>query len=418
MLEDTISALDFNELPSRVRTDRANGIKLYTTSVLARGGNPEVALADENRIGTWSQLVNHTRALEDRGVSGLTSRLVTVAKSGANPYADEMIRKIPESLAPVIAELRGGVDSKGIVLADATTTGNARGATTETFMAPLRVEDFMPWLGRGREPVMGQMQHFVRYIDSTGKAGPAASVGAVKKIGTAAKQHAAPVRILACATDVDVIRMAEAAFNQNGEGYSLDEYNDLAANMAMRAALADVAINGDATVGWNGILSTGAVGKSRSITTYAAINVGTDTAAVVAKAIGNAIADALAGVSTDPETALDTVVISDTMHDKLGESTSGGDTYLTVLMKHWQSRGIVNWHVSDAIRSEDKSVQRMIVTRSAEGKLRPRLLAPLNPQVFTYVNGAHTETYYFAPCAGVWNPFQAVTSVINMVWSA
>ena len=150
MLEDTISALDFNELPSRVRTDRANGIKLYTTSVLARGGNPEVALADENRIGTWSQLVNHTRALEDRGVSGLTSRLVTVAKSGANPYADEMIRKIPESLAPVIAELRGGVDSKGIVLADATTTGNARGATTETFMAPLRVEDFMPWLGRGR----------------------------------------------------------------------------------------------------------------------------------------------------------------------------------------------------------------------------------------------------------------------------
>ena len=54
MLEDTISALDFNELPSRVRTDRANGIKLYTTSVLARGGNPEVALADEDRIGVWS----------------------------------------------------------------------------------------------------------------------------------------------------------------------------------------------------------------------------------------------------------------------------------------------------------------------------------------------------------------------------
>ncbi len=78
----------------------------------------------------------------------------------------------------------------------------------------------------------------------------------------------------------------------------------------------------------------------------------------------------------------------------------------------------MNWHVSDAIRSEDKSVQRMIVTRSAEGKLRPRLLAPLNPQVFTYVNGAHTETYYFAPCAGVWNPFQAITSMINMVWSS
>ncbi len=72
MLEDTISALDFNELPSRVRTDRANGIKLYTTSVLARGGNPEVALAVlvEGGLG-HSDHVDVRRAGEDPNRRGV-----------------------------------------------------------------------------------------------------------------------------------------------------------------------------------------------------------------------------------------------------------------------------------------------------------------------------------------------------------
>lgn len=418
MFNDVVTNLDPNELPPRVRADRKIGMELLTRSTLARGGDPAVALADEGKIANWAQFVNHSRALEDRGISGLGSRLKSVAEKGANPFADELLRKIPEALAPALPSLTGILPSAGIRLADAVQAGANRGQVAETFVTPLRTEDFMPWLGRGQEPVMGQQQMYVQYVDSTGKAGPAASVGAIKKLGTVTKQANAPVRIIACATDVDVIRLAEAAFNANGGGYDASLMNETAAKMAMQEALADVAINGDASVGWNGILSTGGIGKSREITDYALINVGTADPADLAEAVSNAIADAVAGVSKLAEVKLDTVVITDTMFAQLGKSAPSGGTYLAVLMAHWQVQGIVNWHVSDAIRSEDKTVQRLIVTRSADSVYRPRLHAPTSPQVFTYQNGPYTETYYFAPCAGVWVPFQPMSVVINMIWSA
>ena len=418
MLNDAVTNLDPNDLPPRVRTDRKIGIDLLTRSTLARGGNVALALADESKIATWAQLVNHTQALEQRNISGLSSRLKNVAERGANPFADELIRKIPEALAPIMPNLTGILPSEGIRLADAVQAGANRGQVAETFVTPLRTEDFMPWLGRGAEPVMGQQQMYVQYIDSTGKAGPAASVSAVKKLGTVTKQASAPVRIIALSTDVDVIRLAEAAFNANGGGYDANLMNEMAAKMAMQEALADVAINGDATVGWNGILSTGVIGKSRAITDYAAINVGTADPADLAEAISNAIADAIAGVSKLPDVKLDTVVITDTMFTQLGKAAASGGTHLAVLMAHWQVQGITNWHVSDAIRSEDKTVQRLIVTRSADSVYRPRLHAPTSPQVFTYQNGPYTETYYFAPCAGVWVPFQPMSVVVNMIWTA
>lgn len=245
-------------------------------------------------------------------------------------------------------------------------------------------------------PLLGQDLFPVVYVEGYGKAQMVDSMAAVPRSSAQVTSATVKIRTIALMSDVDPLRSAKAMNSIPGLGFDLARHQELADRDAMAGALRNAAILGDAGLGLNGITSVTGTGKGVDID-KTSVTISSATAADIRNAVGAAIDAALAAADGH---VLDTVTIDQTIAGALRRPASSGGSELEVLIKAYQSAGIVNWYEQPNLLNA--SGNRCVCISNVADMRGPRMLADLNPLIFTFPKGAQTETYYLHPFGGVW----------------
>lgn len=250
-------------------------------------------------------------------------------------------------------------------------------------------------------PVLGQDLMTVMYVEGAGKAGFIDSMRSTPENEAQVAQTSIKIRVLAIRDSVDPLRIARAANANSGLGYDRAAAQARQSESALMGLMRNVAIEGAPKDGLNGLMSVTGTGKGVEVD-KTTVDVATASAADVARAVRNVIDTAiLAGDGYPPDTVtLDTLVIS-----RLREAATSGGSELEVMIKAYQSAGITNWFEMPNLGTS--ASRRGVLVSSLAQQDATRLISAPTPNVFTFPNGANTETYRLWSCGGIWTPISA-----------
>lgn len=400
MITDKISLVSPGELPGRI-LESVEEAQTFAAIQGYRGNG--------HRVNQVANAINLADALQIRegGNWGVEAR--AILRGGEKLVNVPKMSPLITILADAIGKPRGGVPTpirEAAHLADAVGSEQGRNAgqgmvveQPGTGLTMARLVQSAPY--SEAVPVLGQDLMTVIYIEGAGKAGIIDSMRSTPENEAQVSQTSIKIRVLAIRDSVDPLRIARAAQANNGVGYDRAAAQAFQSETALMGLMRNIAIEGSSPDGLNGLMSVTGTGKGVQVD-KSSVDVATATAADVATAVRDVIDTAiLAGDGYPPDTVtLDTRVAS-----KLRTAAASGGTELAVMIEAYRSAGIVNWYEMPNLATA--STVRGVLVSSLAQKYATRLVAAPTPNVFTFPNGANTETYRLWSTGGIWTPISA-----------
>lgn len=364
---------------------------------------------DGDRINQVANAINLADALAVRDGGNHGHEVRAVLRAGERLSTVPKVKRVVSLLADALGAPRGVLPTpirEAAHLADAVGSAEGRnanqamivnqpgtGLTMERFVKSAPYSDVAP--------VLGQDLMTVLYIEGAGKAGIIDAMRSTPENQAQTAQTSIKIRVLAIRDSTDPLRLARAAAANNGAGYDLGAAQAYASETALMGLMRNICIEGSAADGLNGLMSVSGTGKGIEVD-KTSVDVATASAADVAAAVRDVIDTAiLAGDGYPPDTVtLDTRVAS-----KLRTAAASGGTELAVLIEAYRSAGIVNWFEMPNLGTATN--RRGVLVSALGQQYATRLVAAPTPNVFTFPNGANTETYRLWSCGGIWTPISA-----------
>jgi len=400
MITDKISLVSPGELPGRILESVEEAQTFAAIQGYQRNGH---------RVNQTANAINLADALQIRegGNWGVEAR--AILRGGEKLVNATKMKPLVSILADAIGTPRGNVPRpihEAAYLADAVGSQQGRngnqsmvvdqpgtGLTMERFVQSAPYSDAVP--------VLGQDLMTVIYVEGAGKAGIIDSMRSTPENEAQVAQTSIKIRVLAIRDSVDPLRIARAAQANNGSGYDRAAAQAFQSEVAMMGLMRNIAIEGSAVDGLNGLMTVTGTGEGIEVD-KTSVDVATASAADVAIAVRDVIDTAiLAGDGYPPDTVtLDTRVAS-----KLRTAAASGGTELAVMIEAYRSAGIKNWYEMPNLATS--ATRRGVLVSSLAQKYATRLIAAPTPNVFTFPNGANTETYRLWSTGGIWTPISA-----------
>ncbi len=400
MITEKISLVSPGDLPGRI----LESVEEAQTFAAIQGYN-----RNGHRVNQTANALNLADALQIRegGNWGIEAR--AILRGGDKLVNVPKMSPLINIFADAIGKPRGNVPKpipEAAYLADAVGSEQGRNAgqgmvveQPGTGLTMARLVQSAPY--SSAVPVLGQDLMTVMYVEGTGKAGFIDSMRSTPENEAQVAQTSIKIRVLAIRDSVDPLRIARAQNANSGLGYDRAAAQARQSESALMGLMRNVAIEGSSVDGLNGLMSVTGTGKGVEVS-KTSVDVATATAADVATAVRDVIDTAiLAGDGYPPDTVtLDTRVAS-----KLRTAAASGGTELAVMIEAYRAAGIVNWYEMPNLATATD--RRGVLVSCLAQQDATRLIAAPTPNVFTFPNGANTETYRLWSCGGIWTPISA-----------